>query len=57
MKGNTLNNVSDPVNPQDVATRQYADKRLHIIMVHTHYSGNLRKGEYQFTFGGNIGSK
>ena len=26
MKGNTLYNVSDPVNPQDVATKEYADK-------------------------------
>ena len=26
MKGNTLNNVSDPINPQDVATKEYADK-------------------------------
>ena len=99
MKGNTLYNVSDPVNPQDVATKEYADnvrgggwvrkkqdgtyaikrdldmgfkkllnlsvpsepfeatkkdyvnKRPHIIAVHTHYSGNLRKGKYQFTFG------
>ena len=25
MKGNTLNNVSDPVNPQDVATKEYTD--------------------------------
>ena len=25
MKGNTLTNVSDPVNPQDVATKEYAD--------------------------------
>ena len=25
MGGNTLNNVSDPVNPQDVATKEYAD--------------------------------
>ena len=57
MKGNTLNNVSDPANPQDVATKEYANKRPHIIAVHTHYCGNLRKGEYQFTFGGNIDSK
>ena len=26
MNGNTLFNVSDPVNPQDVATKEYADK-------------------------------
>ena len=26
MKGNTLYNVPDPVNPQDVATKEYADK-------------------------------
>ena len=26
MRGNTLYNVSDPVNPQDVATKKYTDK-------------------------------
>ena len=26
MRGNTLYNVSDPVNPQEVATKEYADK-------------------------------
>ena len=26
MNGNTLFNVSNPVNPQDVATKEYADK-------------------------------
>ena len=26
MRGNTIYNVSDPVNPQDVATKKYADK-------------------------------
>ena len=26
MRGNTLYNVSDPVNPQDIATKKYADK-------------------------------
>ena len=48
MNGNTLYNVSDPVNPQDVATKEYADKRTH-----THYYGPLIKGKYQFTFGEN----
>ena len=62
MRGNTLYNVADPVNPQDVATKEYADKvgetlkenlrRKHIIAVNTYYCGNLYKGEYQFTFGG-----
>ena len=54
MIGSTLYNVSDPVNPQDVATKEYADNnRPHIIAVHTHYYGNLIKGKYQFTFGEN----
>ena len=26
MRGNTLYNVADPVNPQDVATKEYADQ-------------------------------
>ena len=116
MRGNTLYNVSDPINPQDVATKEYADKvgggspffkengnyqathainmafkkllnlstpsepfeaatkeyvdyivetlkeSLNIniiderprIVVHSNYCGLLRKGEYQFVFGGNI---
>ena len=138
MKGNTLYNVSDRVNPQDVATKEYADnvrgggwvrkkqdgtyairrdldmgfkkllnlsvpsepfeaatqeyvdkvgndvgkyvdkknayikrevddftklldyikktidERPHIIVVHASYYSPLRRGEYQFTFGGNI---
>ena len=28
IKGNTLTNVSDPVNPQDVATKEYADTTI-----------------------------
>ena len=53
MRGNTFYNVSDPVNPQDVATKEYADKRTHIIAAHASYSGPLIMNEHQFTFRGN----
>ena len=130
MRGNTLYNVSNPVNPQDVFTKEYADdvggvgpflkengnykathtinmvynkllnlhkptepydaatndyvdyvksilnerlntiderlntidKRLNtidkalVVIAHASYHGYLRKGEFQFTFGGNSGS-
>ena len=53
MRGNTIYSVSDPVNPQDVATKEYADnKRTHSIVAHASYHGDLIKGGYQFTFGG-----
>ena len=51
MRVNTLYNVSDPVNPQDVATKEYTDKKTHIISVNTNYYGPLIKDKYQFTFG------
>ena len=57
MKGNTLINVADPKNAQDVATKEYADQvgggNNNIISVHTHYYGSLIKDKYQFTFGEN----
>ena len=54
MRGNTIYNVADPVNPQDVATKEYADSGgKHLITVSTYYCGDLIKGEYQFPFGGN----
>ena len=57
-----LMNLSTSSEPYEAATKEYVDdikKTTHpyIIAVHTHYSGNLRKDEYQFTFGGNLGSK
>ena len=56
MRGNTLYNVPDPVNPQDVATKEYADnvgeKIKHLIVVHARYCGPLKKGEYPFKFSG-----
>ena len=52
-----LLNLFIPSEPYEAATKEYVDERPHIIVVHTHYCGNLRKDEYQFTFGGNRGSK
>ena len=60
MGGNTLYNVVDPVNPQDVATKEYVDyvgktlkeslntidKRSHIIAVHASYTGPLIAGKF-----------
>ena len=49
MDSNTLYNISDPVSPQNVATKEYTDnKRKHIIAVTSHYVGPLRSGYYQF---------
>ena len=53
MNGNTLYNVSDPVNPQDVVTKEYADNRPYIIAVQANYQAELKKGKYQFNIGGN----
>ena len=54
MKGNTIYNVADPVNPQDVATKEYVDSgSKHLITIHSSYTGPLIKNKYQFTFGGN----
>ena len=52
MKGNTLYNVSNPVNPQDVATKDYVDKRTHIISVKgIFFFCDFIKDRYQFDFG------
>ena len=37
--------------------KKSTDERPHIIAVHTHYRGDLIKGAYQFTFGGNVSSE
>ena len=54
MRGNTIYNVADPVNPQDVVTKEYVDSGIkHLIAIHSSYTGPLIKGKEQFTFGGN----
>ena len=62
MKGNTIYNVADPVNPQDVVTKEYVDntkgsrvigkKNTHIITASANYYGGLIKDTFQFSFGG-----
>ena len=58
MRGNTLYNVSDPVNPRDVATKEYKMvnnvDRGPVISVNANFCGDLRKGNYDFNFGGVI---
>ena len=56
MRGNTLYNVSDPVNPQDVATKKYADKvgGGEVAIVKTRYGsygalGNIDMRGYTLT--------
>ena len=56
--------VPNPVNPQDVATKEYADRvgkkvkeslsqeRKHLIVTHAKYCGLLKGGKYQFKFSG-----
>ena len=55
MRGNTLYNVSDPVNPQDVGTKKYADKvgGGDTAIIKTRYGtygskGNIDMGGYNF---------
>ena len=52
-----LLNLSTLSEPYEAATKEYVDKRTHIIVVNTHYYGDLIKGAYQFTFGGNASSE
>ena len=49
--------LSTPSVPYEAATKEYVDKRTHIIAVSTDYCGDLIKGEYQFAFGGNTCEK
>ena len=47
-----LLNLSTPSELYEAATKEYTDKRPHIIAVLANYSGPLREGEYQFAFRG-----
>ena len=43
MNGNTLYNIPEPMNSQDVATKEYVDKRPHLITVSTYFCGDLKR--------------
>ena len=63
MNFNNIRNVGYPKHTEDAVPRSYVEdmadsikekveKRTHIIAVSTNYQGELKKGEYQFSFGG-----
>ena len=67
MNFNNIRNVGYPQHNEDAVPRSFVDdmvkttlgqvqKRKHVIAVSTNYQGVLKKGEYQFPFGG-IASK
>ena len=52
MGGSTIENSGEPRKPKDVVTKEYVDKRTHIIAVNANYYGDLIRFKYQFNFGG-----
>ena len=68
MNFHNIRNVGLPKDEADAVPRSFVDdmikeveekikKRSHIITTTTNYSGDLIKGEYQFSFGGEAGEK
>ena len=68
MNFHNIRNVGLPKNEADAVPRSFVDdmikeveekikKKSHIISATTNYSGDLIKGEYQFSFGGEAGEK
>ena len=68
MNFNRVRNIPYPHHNEDAVPRSFLDgkikeveekikKRSHIITTTTNYSGDLIKGEYQFSFGGEAGEK
>ena len=68
MNFHNIRNVGLPKNEADAVPRSFVDdmikeveekinKRSHIISTTTNYCGDLIKGEYQFSFGGEAGEK
>ena len=68
MNFHNIRNVGLPKDESDAVPRRFVDseikeveekinKRSHIISITTNYIGDLIKGEYQFSFGGEAGEK
>ena len=51
MDDHFINNLPNPVNAQDVATKNYVDQRKPIISIHAEESSPIVVGEYQWSFG------
>ena len=51
MDNHFINNLPNPVNAQDVATKNYVDQRKPIISIHAEESSPIVVGEYQWSFG------
>ena len=50
IKGNTLYNVADPVNPQDMATKEYADKMINNVGKYVdEKNAHIKRGVENFT--------
>ena len=51
MDDHFINNLPNPVNDQDVATKNYVDQRKPVISIHAEEVGPIEAGEYEWSFG------
>ena len=51
-----INNIRDPADPQDAATKNYVDSRKPLTTVHAERYGDIQSNAYQWSFGNSAGS-